>query len=231
MSYMQDIQVKNQELIGLLDEYKKFLMNDTDFFAKNFHPSCKEEKDNRSWWVGEKHLNEILNQKENHEGFPDTIYGYECSVHREGHEFLSKDADPITRKEITASLSVMGRNLIEWLGVRHNALTAFYPPGGFISWHNNANASAYNLIFSWSENGNGCFKYVDPTTKKVVTMQDHAGWQCKAAYFGHYGEPDRLFYHAAETDCWRITVSFTFDTSSLSEEYRKELIEEISLDT
>lgn len=225
---MQDIQVKNEELLGLLDSYRDFLLKDVDLFQSNFHLSSKEESDNRSWWVGEKHLKEIVDQKENHEGFPDAIYGYELSVHRKNHEFFTKNASPVSRKEITAQLSNMGISLMQWLGVKHNALTAFYPPGGFISWHNNANAAAYNLVFSWSETGNGCFKYVDPTTKEVVVMKDHAGWQCKAAYFGHYGEPDRLFYHAAETDCWRITVSFTFDTSELSEEYRQELIEEIS---
>ena len=119
---------------------------------------------------------------------------------------------------------------MSWLGVKNNALTAWYPPGGFISWHNNANAAAYNLIFTWSETGEGQFEYVDPISKKVVVMQDKPGWQCKAAYFGHYGEPERLFYHAAKSDCWRCTVSFTFDTSVLSAELREDLLEEISSD-
>ena len=74
----------------------------------------------------------------------------------------------------------MNQDLIEWLGVRHNALTAIYPPGGYISWHNNANASAYNLIFTWSESANGQFNYVDPSTKEVVVMRDVEGWQCKS---------------------------------------------------
>ena len=43
-----------------------------------------------------------------------------------------------------------------------------YPPGGYISWHNNANASAYNLVFTWSESGNGYFKYIDGETKKEI---------------------------------------------------------------
>ena len=58
-------------------------------------------------------------------------------------------------------------------------------------------------------------------------MKDHAGWQCKAAYFGHYDEPERLFYHSASTDCWRFTVSFMMNTSTLSEEIREDLIEDI----
>jgi hypothetical protein len=59
-------------------------------------------------------------------------------------------------------------------------------------------------------------------------MKDKQGWNCKAAYFGHYGEPENLFYHAAKTDCWRCTVSFTFDISQASVDYRDDLIEEIT---
>ena len=228
MSYMQDVPVRNRHLLRLLNQYRDFLMNDLDGFQENFHLTCQEDASNRHWWVGDDYLREVINQGTDHEGFPDSMHGYEVSVHRKGHEFFTRDAAPVFRKEKTAELSTMMKNLIDWLGVRHNALTAFYPPGGYISWHNNANASAYNLIFSWSETGNGYFKYVDPETKEVVKMKDHSGWQCKAAYFGHYGEPERLFYHAASTDCWRITVSFTFDTSDLSELFREDLLEEIA---
>lgn len=228
MSYMQDVPVRNRELLTRLNRYRDFLMRDKEAFVENFHAQCMQDRSNRHYWVGEKHLQEIMDQGDRHEGFPDSIYGYELSVHRKGHEFFTRDATPSFRKEATADLAWYNKELIEWLGVRHNALTCYYPPGGFISWHNNANAAAYNLIFTWSETGDGHFQYVDPVTKKIVTMKDHAGWQCKAAYFGHYNEPERLFYHAAKTDCWRVTVSFTLDTSQLSAEIREDLLEEIA---
>lgn len=227
MSYMQDIPVRNRELLEKLNRYRDFLMNDIESFQKNFHLQSKQDASNRHYWAGETHLREILDQADRHEGFPDSVYGYELSVHRKDHDFFTREAHPSFRKESTAHLAWMNQELIEWLGVRHNALTAFYPPGGFISWHNNANAAAYNLIFTWSETGDGHFQYVDPISKEVVTMKDHSGWQCKAAYFGHYGEPERLFYHSAQTDCWRVTVSFIFDRSELSEELREDLIEDI----
>jgi hypothetical protein len=202
-------------------------MNDIESFQKNFHLQCRQDARNRHYWAGEKHLNEILEQGYRHEGFPDSVYGYELSIHRKDHEFFTRDAHPSFRKETTAHLAWMNQELIGWLGVRNNALTCWYPPGGFISWHNNANAPAYNLIFTWSETGDGHFQYLDPVSKEIVTMKDHAGWQCKAAYFGHYDEPERLFYHAASTDCWRFTVSFMMNTSTLSEEIREDLIEDI----
>lgn len=225
--YMEDVPIRNEELLGILERYREFVFRDLETFQKNFHLSCKEHKDNRSWWVGEKYCQEIRDQGHRHEGFPDSMYGYEVSVHRKGHEFFEKNVDSVYRRDATAELATLNDQIMAWLGTRHNALTAIYPPGGFISWHNNANAAAYNLIFSWSENGNGRFKYVDPISKEMVIMEDHEGWQCKAAYFGHYGEPENLFYHAAETDCWRITVSFTFSVDQSSNEFREEVLEDI----
>jgi hypothetical protein len=223
--YMEDIPVKNKELLGILERYRKFMRD--PLFEKNMHRVCQHEKDNRSFWVGERHLKDIVNQGHRHEGFPETIYGYEVSVHRKNHEFFDKHADHKYRKDATSELASLNNQMMSFLGTRHNALTAVYPPGGFISWHNNANAAAYNLIFSWSENGSGRFKYVDPVSKEVVEMEDHEGWQCKAAYFGRYDEPEHLFYHAAETDCWRITVSFTFNTDQASLEFREDVLEDI----
>lgn len=228
MSYMQDIPVRNRDLLHRLNRYRDFLMRDIPEFEHDFHAQCQQDRSNRHWWVGDDYVRQVINQGTDHEGFPDSFYGYELSTHRKGHEFFSNNADPMTRKEKTADLAFMNQDLMAWLGVRHNALTAYYPPGGYISWHNNANAPAYNLLFTWSENGNGQFNYVDPVSKDIVVMPDVEGWQCKAAYFGHYQEPERLFYHSAKTDCWRITVSFTFDTSDLSEVLREDLLEEIS---
>lgn len=226
MSYMQDIPVRNRELITLLNAIKD-TYKDPDF-EKHFHLQCEQDRRNRHWWVGDEYLQQIINEGTDHEGFPDSFLGYEISTHREGHEFFDRDAPPTYRRKMTEHIAQSSLELIQWLGVRHNALTAIYPPGGYISWHNNANAPAYNLIFSWSETGDGYFQYVDPVSKEIVKMQDHEGWQCKAAYFGHYNEPERLFYHSASSDCWRCTVSFIMDTTNLSEEIREDLLEEIA---
>ena len=46
----------------------------------------------------------------------------------------------------------------------------------------------YNLVFTWSETGDGQFQYMDTKTGETVVMKDRKGWQCKAGYFGSYGE-------------------------------------------
>ena len=60
-----------------------------------------------------------------------------------------------------------------------------YPPGGYISWHNNANASAYNLIFTWSETGDGYFKYIDGETKEEIVIKDKPVGNVKQVILEH----------------------------------------------
>ena len=73
---------------------------------------------------------------------------------------------------MTHMLSDLNDKMMNFLSVKHNALAAVYPPGGFIAWHNNANAPAFNLIFSYSESGAGWFDYIHPETKEVIRCQD-----------------------------------------------------------
>ena len=224
--YLKHIQVNNPELLDILNEYAK--LHTMTGFEENCHLHSAQHKRQRSYYVGEKHKDEIVTQGQGHEGYPDELVGYNFKIANKSHQMFSKDADPIFRRNMTHHLRDLNDKMMNFLSVKHNALAAVYPPGGFISWHNNANAPGYNLIFSYSEDGSGYFDYIHPETKEVIRCQDEAGkWTCKAAYFGHYGEPDKVMYHAASTDDWRCTVSYVFDMSETSVEFREMVLEDI----
>lgn len=225
---LKDIPVRNSELLDILNQYVD--LYNMDGFMDNVHLYCENERDqeNRDRWLGEDYLQEIIDMGERHEGFPDHMVGYNFKPHQPEENRFVNNVDLDYKKSIMDKVYEINDQMMFFLGVRNNALTSFYPPGGYISWHNNANAAAYNLIFSWSETGEGWFKYKHPETGEMVHMQDHAGWQCKAGYFGHYGEPEKLCYHAASTDCRRITVSFIFNISDGSLTLQDEVIDEIS---
>ena len=95
-------------------------------------------------------------------------------------------------------------------------LGVIYPASGYMSWHTNANDFGHNVLLTWSETGNGFFRYQDPITKEVVTMQDKPGWNCKVGYFGKHTEPDKLFWHCCSTDELRISVAWIFPTVEAS---------------
>lgn len=225
--YLKHVEVNNPELLDILDEYAK--LHTLQGFEKNCHLTAASHKLQRPHWMGDEYRKEVIEQGPAHEGFPDMIVGYNFKLADRSHAFFEKDADPIFKRDLTHKLSDLNGKMMNFLSVKHNALCAVYPPGGFISWHSNHNAPGYNLIFSYSETGDGHFSYVHPETKEVVKCEDTAGkWTCKAAYFGPWAEQDKVLYHAAETDCWRVTVSYVLDMSNTSEELREMILEDIS---
>lgn len=235
MSRMIDVPINNEELIETLDKFLWFY-KEREKIDKYIRVTCEEDVGQKERWTTEKHLNEIMDQAEGHEGFPDYLVAYQLDAEKIIHQVrdFQQQGDVIETKqkswlaEATKNYSEWNSEIIEILCVRNNALAVLYPPGGYISWHNNANASAYNFIFTWSETGEGCFKYVDGMTGETVIVQDKPGWQCKAGYFGAYGEPmENLVYHSASTDCWRMTISFMLDRTDLSLDMQEDVIAEI----
>lgn len=231
---MRSIPLKNKELISILDGFVRVRTHNEEAFTKYMHCAGRQHSDEeKTKYVSDEYLHEIINMGENHNGFPETMYGHEMRMTNREHQFF-KSSRPKTSDEIGFRSGMMSKlqksqeDIMTWLGCRNNALSAVYPPSGFIAWHNNANAAAWNLIFTYSETGDGYFKYWDTEKKEIVYMHDKPGWQCKAGYFGNYGEPDKLLYHSAATKCWRHTISFCFDRSETSEFMREEIIDEIS---
>ena len=78
-----------------------------------------------------------------------------------------------------------------------------------ISVNTNADATAYQVLFTWST-GNGYFRYYDKANDKIVTIQDVAGWQARHYYFGPENEPENHCWHSAYAGDNRITLAYKF---------------------
>ena len=215
---VRDINIQNSEFLDILNEYKDILLkreegDDTPLIAKEVNIQHKDE--NPDSWINDEYMHDIINMGREHDGFPKVLKGFSGLKH-EGNDMRGKVIKDASR--------VLNTKLMEFLSCRNNALNACYPPGGFISWHNNANAKGYNIIITYSETGDGWFDYWDIEKKERVRIQDVPGWQAKMTYFGPYDSPDKLCYHAAYTDCYRITVAFVFDEA---DEFWEEVIEDL----
>jgi len=220
---MKKVEIRNKTLLEELRR-TEFLFKDNrldDFLltGENF------TKEQAFFWTGPTHLKEILQQGTSHEGFPEFLKSY--SVQNNTFR-LSRNPDAVRLNETLEEIESIRTNLSHNWMFRQNALWTIYPPGGFISWHNNANASSYNLIFTYSEKGEGNFSWLDRTNGKIIVMKDHAGWQGKYGYFSNYNEdPKKLMYHSARTDCWRMTIAFILDRSEWSKLMQSEIIQDI----
>lgn len=208
---MRSIPIKNAELLSILNRMvylfrEKYTPEKTNNMIGNINHNSVD-------WVGEAYRDKIVRMGKDHIGWPENARSYALKPdHYKGN-------DPSYRKDF----SQLDEDIKTELGINTNALSQLYPPDGFIAWHNNADAKGYNLIFTWSETGDGWFKYIDNNGKEV-TIKDKKGWSCKASYFGDYID-DQVCYHAAHTNCWRMTHSFV--VSEKDKEFWLDCIEHI----
>mgnify|MGYP000845283503 FL=1 len=189
--------IKNDSVLSILEDFRYTYR---ELYRPENSNSClfSELKGKADLYTGEDEMWKIIDMGEEHDGSASTSVCYPIKPdHYNGTH----------PEEYAKTWHNLNNTLTEELGVQHSALSTLYPPEGFIGWHNNANAAAHNLIFSWSEKGDGWFKYVDPKTQEVVTVQDEKGWNLKAGHFGTYGSGD-VVYHAASTNCYRMTLSY-----------------------
>lgn len=51
-----------------------------------------------------------------------------------------------------------------------------YPAGSMMAWHTNSDRPGRRRYYTWSEQGGGVFRYLDPATGEVVDDEEPAGW-------------------------------------------------------
>lgn len=207
---MRIVEIKNHKVLEILHEFRYTFMMKYDVTRTN---TFMNDDKGSEYWCSDEFLEQVMN---NHDGSPDSARSYCLKPdHYTGYEKTDYNLDYMS----------LDSRLKTELGVQFSALSQLYPPSGYIAWHTNENASAYNLIFTYSETGDGYFEYIDPKTKEKVRLQDKKGWSCKAGYFGSEFERDRIVWHCASTNCWRMTLSFTLGHDY---DFWKDCIEHIS---
>lgn len=209
---MKPVLLKNQRLQALLSDTINLFFNGRmkqlttgvsprhDDLIPAYHP-CSNE-----------YLYEAFKHDPRHYGFPRALHG-----------IGSKDVGPRDwdlLKPIHDRISQIGM----YLGTPNNALSMSYPDNGFIGWHHNGNAPGYNILLTYSQDGDGHFSYWDYNTKSVVRLQDEPGWQVRVGYYPRIDkERDRIFWHMAETKKQRITLAWVLNHRDMWENMIYEL--------
>jgi hypothetical protein len=181
---MKQIPIENQELENILDQFLQVLLQ-ADRSSYPYHGGS-QPLITSEYACGDEYLKHMQSKKV--DGFPEKTYGVD----------LGRFAPP--QEVLRTALVKLDSALITWSGSRNNAVKMLYPKGGYMGWHHNANAPGYNILLSWSKDGTGFFRYMDPVTKQIVTMPDSPGWTCKVGYYGKWGEEDRIYWHCASAE-------------------------------
>jgi hypothetical protein len=197
---MKVISNLNPDLLEILTEF-------SDWFFKRDNDHLKRVIKSRSrpWAIkemgdeatGNPYLQQALKDPEKY-GYPRHSWGLEM---KRDHEYYDDN-------QLKDRVADTDNKLMDFFGARNNALQMYYPSGGYIGWHNNANAAGYNIVLSCNPQGDGEFEHWDHVNNKLNVFHDEQGWNCKVGYFGPFKEPENLYWHCARTRSPRVTMSY-----------------------
>lgn len=198
---MTEIVIRNQEILerldGIVDQY--FSMPDAGSDKFDYYEP-QDAKEKGEYYTSDQYLQQVLEREDS--GFPTEHFS-----HPTGQVVKSDSRWDDFYQSIKYGFAME-------MGFTANALFNYYPPGGFVGWHNNWNATAFQILFTWSEKGDGYFKYWDKQKDQIVTIEDKPGWQCRWYYFAPQTQPELLCWHAAFTRCPRITLAYKVSSSN-----------------
>ena len=164
-------------------------------------------------YLDPKYLKKHMNDP-NHVGYPVENYGIPLSNDAD-EGFPNRGPDPLESVQ-----KFVRSKFVHQLGATSDALFLYYPPGGFVGWHTNQNNSGYQIVFSWSESGDGYFQVYDKEKQDIIRYYDKPGWNCRHQLFGQ--EEHEHCWHSAYTKCPKITVCVLFRWRE--QPHRKDLI-------
>lgn len=198
---MTEVIIRNKAMMEKLNTWKdKFLaLGEHKKRDEYMLYSSPEALNDPEYYCDEEYLKYQMSIGKEHSGFPE--------------EHMSMPINRMFKKNPEVLQEV--RNEIKYdfateIGAHTSALLNYYPPGGFVGWHTNWNANAYQVLFTWSETGDGYFRYWDLEKQEIVHIPDTKGWACRHYYFGHLNEPENHCWHSAFAGCSRITLAYKF---------------------
>lgn len=221
---MTEITIRNTKFLKLLDDTVERFLEHRELMTEFAYKLGDAEIGDGEKYCKPDHLWNVM--RDEHVGFPEEGYGFQIARGVEVRPDVFKPLKDWTKDE-----------LVRIFGARQNSLTSYYPPKGFVGWHTNWNAFGYQIILTWSEEGNGYFTYYDKENDEFVKHEDVKGWQARWYRFGRRDEPEHHCWHAAWTECPRFTLAFKFPYGDYTEMHDQaydaiqDLIEVIEDDT
>lgn len=112
-----------------------------------------------------------------------------------------------------------------YLGAYTVPLVTFYNNHGYVGWHNNADVPGRNLLFTWSEKGDGIFRMYKEKEDKFVDYSDQSGWAVKTTVFYSDVGAEKYGYswHSMYTKCKRFSLAYRILDNAMTKDTLYEL--------
>ena len=186
--------ISNPSFLKMMDSYLDwFNANNLNDCPPNFRSSVDDPLNH---YCSPSFLHELLNSKSNHKGTPDYI------------NLISPQKSIHVPQKLREKSHDISSDICSFLGAKYSAASIFYPIGGYVSWHTNWDCPGYAMIITYSNNGDGFFKYLD-LGNNIVVIPDSVGWSVKTAFYGTEGNNE--FWHCAgNNSAVRHTLGLSF---------------------
>lgn len=201
------------EILEQIDVYNKDVISGSIEFTQPPHAIGDDAK----YYVSEEHLKSVISLPYEN-ALPDPRLSGLVSVTMDG----------VTPKHLewVKKRNSLINDLGNILSCRQNALSAYYKPKTGINWHHNGDLPGRNLLFTWSETGNGFFRHRD-VDGSIVDIQDKKGWSVKSGLFRRTSsEKFPPSWHCAWTECHRFTIAYVIYDNDMS----RDLFEEMGME-
>jgi hypothetical protein len=99
-------------------------------------------------------------------------------------------------------------SLKHYLQLNDVSIAALYPKHSTLSWHTNEGSAGAGILFSYSIDGDGCFRYYDNDKNAIVDIKDTSGWQAKMIYFTDPKSMHKSLWHCARTSNYRLSIGY-----------------------
>ena len=197
---MSEVTIRNKALLQTLNKFSVEMLSKQGYNDEKYWTYVERDDIHKGeFYCSEEYLKDCLSRDELI-GPPDRYFAQPISNMVRQDRDMWEDYMQMVKYDFASEI-----------GAHTSALLSYYPPGGFVGWHTNWDANAYQVLFTWSENGDGYFKYYDKQKDEIVTIQDKPGWQCRHYYFGSKEEQDLHCWHSAYNGTGqRITLAYKF---------------------
>tara|TARA_Y100000593_G_scaffold75007_1_gene138262 strand:- start:10693 stop:11217 length:525 start_codon:yes stop_codon:yes gene_type:complete len=107
-------------------------------------------------------------------------------------------------KQATLTLAPFVQEMVAGRMISPSGYWMYPACGGYMGWHTNSDAPYERIYMVYSETGESWFKYKDPVTGEIVSVQDNKGWNL----YRFKTPKDELFWHCVYAECNRYSFGF-----------------------
>ena len=136
---MSEVTIRNKALLKILDSFSDEMLSKPSYDDEKYWTYHEREDIYKGdYYTSREYLDECLSRFPELVGPPDRYFAQPIS------KMVRED------KEMWGDfMQKVKYDFASELGAHTSALLSYYPPGGFVGWHTNYDANAYQVLFTW----------------------------------------------------------------------------------